>query len=437
MTGRVGSRWGVAGWRSGSRSRWWAGVEWWAGRRGYLALGVLCAGVTAFVATVPYHRDWFDLWVYHDAVSHWTAAEGGVRGAGLYDYRVPGEAYGFTYPPFAALCVLPLSLLSWPVAVVAGVVANLGALALILRRLAGPVIRRHGLDRWTSYILILCMLALLEPVYDSISFGQVNLLLLALVLTDARLLVIGSRWAGIGIGLAAAVKLTPAIFIGYLVVTRRPRAAGTAVAVAAGATLLSVWPAPGASYAYWTSALWDTSRIGDLSYVSNQSWQGVVARLAAPAEPGRLWWVCGVVAVVGAWAYRVDRARAVGDVRGGIALTGAAACLVSPVTWVHHLVWLLPALAVLADRALEPPRRWRPLAVAVAVYVILCSYVVWLWRYDASGVDGFIGSNMFVWTALALLLSLPLRAPDPDLRALSGGPVRPVPERRGAAAATP
>ncbi|MET4920917.1 glycosyltransferase 87 family protein [Streptomyces sp. PSRA5] len=425
MRPRDATRRGTKGWWPASR------------RRRYLLLGVLCAGVTAFVATVPYHRDWFDLWVYYDAVRHWTDAGGGLRGAGLYDYRVPGQVYGFTYPPFAALCVLPLSLLAWPVALTVGIVANLGALALILRRLAEPVIRRHGLDRWTSYTLILCMLALLEPVYDSISFGQVNLLLLALVLTDARLLSTGSRWAGIGIGLAAAVKLTPAIFIGYLVVTRRWRAAGTAVAVAVGATLLAGWLAPGASHAYWTSALWDTSRIGDLSYVSNQSLQGVLARLSAPAEPDRLWWACGVVAVVGAWAYRVDKARTVGDVRGGIALTGAAACLVSPVTWVHHLVWLLPALAVLADRALEPPRRGRPLIAAVAVYVIQCSYVVWLWRYDASGVAGFIGGNAFVWTALALLLTLPVRPPHPALRALSGGPVRPAPEPRAAAAATP
>ncbi|MFD9869829.1 glycosyltransferase 87 family protein [Streptomyces niveus] len=431
MTGRGATRrWSGARFRSGVRR--WSGA-----RRGPLLLGALCAGVTTFVATVPYHRDWFDLWVYYDAVRHWTGAEGGLRGAGLYDYRVPGQVYGFTYPPFAALCVLPLSLLSWPVALTAGIVANLGALALILRRLAEPVIRRHGLDRWTSYTLILCMLALLEPVYDSISFGQVNLLLLALVLTDARLLSTGSRWAGIGIGLAAAVKLTPAIFIGYLVVTRRRRAAGTAVAVAVGATLLALLLAPGASYAYWTSALWDTSRIGDLSYVSNQSWQGVLARLAAPHEPERLWWALGVLAIVGLWAYRVDKARAAGDIRGGIALTGAAACLVSPVTWVHHLVWLLPALAVLADRALEPPRRGGPLTVAVGVYVMLCSYVVWLWRYDASGVDGFVGANAFVWTALALLLTLPLRSPDPEFRALSGGPVRPVPEPRAAAEATP
>lgn len=380
------------------------------GPRGYLLLGVLCGAVALFTATVPYHRDWFDLWVYWDAVRHWTGGGGGLHGAGLYDYRVPGQAYGFTYPPFAALCVLPLSPLSWPVVVAVGVVANLAALAVVLRLLAGPVIRRHGLDRWASYALLLCLLALLEPVYDSVSFGQVNLLLLALVVADARRVADGRRGAGIGIGLAAAVKLTPAIFIGYLLVTRRWRAAATAASVALGATLLGCWASPGASHAYWTSALWDTSRIGDLAYVSNQSWQGVLARLASPDDPSRLWWACGVLVVLGVWAYRVGRARAVGDVRGGIALTGAAACLVSPVTWVHHLVWLLPALAVLTDRALERPRGRGRLTAPVAVYVILCSYVVWLWRFDAGGVGGFLGSNAFVWTELGLLLALPVGA---------------------------
>lgn len=73
---------------------------------------------------------------------------------------------------------------------------------------------------------------------------------------------------------------------------------------------------------------------------------------------------------------------------------------------------------------------------AAGLYVMLCSYVVWLWRYDASGVGGFVGGNAFVWTALALLLALPVRPPHPAFTAPSGGPARPAPERRGAAAAT-
>jgi uncharacterized membrane protein len=83
----------------------------------------------------------------------------------------------------------------------------------------------------------------------------------------------------------------------------------------------------------------------------------------------------------------VPRGAAVGV---AFALTGAAACLVSPVTWVHHLVWLLPALV---------------LARSVVAYLVLCSSVVWLWRFDASGVSGFLGSNAYMWLTLWLLIS--------------------------------
>jgi alpha-1,2-mannosyltransferase len=153
------------------------------------------------------------------------------------------------------------------------------------------------------------------------------------------------------------------------------------VAATAGGWLL----APGPSRHYWTGALWDTGRVGDAAYVSNQSLRGMLARLG---DPGGGWlWPLLVLAVLGVWAYRSHRST---DQLTAFALTGAAACLVSPVTWVHHLVWLLPALVV---------------ARSVVAYVVLCSSVVWLWRFDASGVSGFLGSNAYVWLTLWLLIS--------------------------------
>lgn len=249
------------------------------------------------------------------------------------------------------------------------------------------------------------MLALFEPLRDTFSFGQVNLLLLALVLADAWLLATGrGRWAGVGIGLAAAVKLTPAIFIGLLLLARRWRAAGLATAVAAAATVAAAWIAPAASRFYWTEALWDTSRIGRLDYVSNQSLQGVLARLVAPHEPSRAVWAALVLAVLCVWAWRVRTAVRTEDWTAAFALTGLTACLVSPITWVHHLVWLLPSFAVLL-------RHRRLLPLAAALYVLLCSSVVWLWFDDASGIGGFVGSNTYVWITLGLLLWLPVGQP--------------------------
>lgn len=362
--------------------------------RGRLALVlVLATAVAVFTATVPLLRDFFDLRVYHGTVDSWIH-----HGGGIYDYRVPGTTYGFTYPPFAALAMLPMALLGLSAAVVVCLLLDLVALTVVLRILAAGAGRRPGVYGWA---LTLCLLALFEPLRDTVSFGQVNLLLLALVLADGRLLATGrGRWAGVGIGLAAAVKLTPALFIGLLLLGRRWRAAGVATAVAAGATALAARVVPDASRFYWTDAMWDTTRVGRLAYVSNQSLQGVLARLG---EPDRTVWAAAVLLVLGVWAWRTRRALAAADWTAAFALTGLAACLVSPVTWVHHLVWLLPSFAVLL-RAGHP-------RVAGALYAVLCTSVVWLWTDDASGLAGFLGSNAYVWITLGLLLALPTGQP--------------------------
>ncbi|WP_430378746.1 glycosyltransferase 87 family protein [Streptomyces sp. B1-3] len=380
--------------------------------RGRLLLVLaVAAAVTAFTATVPLLRDWFDLRVYHGAVDTWIH-----HGGRLYDYRVPGTPYGFTYPPFAAVAMVPMALLGLRTAIAVGLLLNLAALALVVRLLTGRAWRRLG---WYGCTLGACALALFEPLRDTFSFGQVNLLLLALVLVDARLLATGrGRLAGVGIGLAAAVKLTPALFIGLLLVTRRWRAAAVATVVALAATGFAAVVAPDASRFYWTDAMWDTTRVGRLDYVSNQSLQGILARLG---ETDRAVWAVAVLLTLCVWAVRARRAAAAQDWTAAFALTGLTACLVSPITWVHHLVWLLPSFAVLV-RAGHP-------RIAGALYAVLCTSVVWLWFDDASGVDGFLGSNTYAWITLGLLLWLPVgqpRAARPNL-ALSARAIDPAP----------
>lgn len=176
-----------------------------------LVLAVV-AVVTAFTATVPLLRDWFDLRVYYGTVHTWLH-----HGGRIYDYQVPGTTYGFTYPPFAAVSMAPMAYVGLGTAIVGALVLNLAALGVVLRILAGPGWRRYG---WFGWALVACGLALFEPLRDTFSFGQVNLLLLALVLGDGWLLSTGrGRWAGVGIGLAAAIKLT-------LGAVHRPVAAG-------------------------------------------------------------------------------------------------------------------------------------------------------------------------------------------------------------------
>ncbi|MER7589229.1 glycosyltransferase family 87 protein [Micromonospora sp. NPDC127501] len=392
---------------------------------------VLAAAVTGFLAVAAVRHGFFDLKVYYGALTWW------VRDGGeIYDYLKPGTQYGFTYPPFAALVMLPMAYLPWTAAIVVSVLASVATTTVLIWWLVDPIARRAGWTRWFALAVALCLAAAFEPMRETVNFGQVNTLLLFLVAVDLlRLLPVGNRWAGVGIGLATAIKLTPGVFIVYLLVTGRWRAALTASGTAAGVSLLAAALFPDASREFWTEALWNTGRVGELAFVSNQSLRGVVARLD-PEHPSTLLWLLLVLGTLALWAWRSRAAVAAGDEATGLALTGAVMCLVSPVTWVHHLVWLLPALILLVDNAMAAPagRRRQVLLVAATIgYALLISRTVWLWEKDFTGVDGFLGSNAYVWVSLALLAFLPIRrwlTPNGSAVEASGVPQLDQPDRR-------
>jgi alpha-1,2-mannosyltransferase len=361
-------------------------------RKQALLVFVAAVAVGVFLVTVPTFRHFFDLGVYRGAVRYWL-----LDGGELYDFRYQDSVYGFTYPPFAALVFAPLLAMSWPVAVAISIATNAAAVAVLLRWYLVPALRRNGWPVWTPCAFAFLAIAVFEPARDTFSFGQINLVLLLLVCADLRALHGDRRWAGVGIGIATAIKLTPALFIGYLIVARRYRAAAAAAGTAAGATAFAAIVAPDASRIFWTEALWDTDRVGNLGYVSNQSLRGVVARLDLPA----VWWLAVATAVLVVWFACVRRA----DEVTGFALTGVVACLISPVTWVHHLVWLLPALFLLVGDALDRRDPYRVAGLAVG-YVVLSSSVVWLWWAGTEGWLAAIGSNTYVWISLGLLAAV-------------------------------
>lgn len=381
-----------------------------------IALAVL---VTGFLSVAAVRHGFFDLRVYYGALHHWVRADGEI-----YDWLMPDSKYGFTYPPFAALLMLPMAYLPWHAAIVISVTITVLASALLIWWLVDPIAQRVGWTRWFALAVMLCLAAAFEPMRETVNFGQVNMLLLFLVAADLLWLVAPvtpwgrrlprryRRFAGIGIGLATAIKLTPGIFIVYLLVTRRWLAAVVASGTAAAATLLAAAVAPDASREFWTTALWETDRVGSLSFISNQSWQGVVARLD-PDHPSRLFWLLLVLATLAVWVWRVRAVAAAGDEATGLALTGVVAGLISPVTWVHHLVWLIPALILLVDNAYAAPagsrRRRALLGFAIFAYLILISRLVWIWERRFDGALGFLGSNFYVWISVALLLLLPVR----------------------------
>jgi alpha-1,2-mannosyltransferase len=141
-----------------------------------------------------------------------------------------------------------------------------------------------------------------------------------------------------------------------------------------------------------------------------------VARLHE-ADPSTLLWGASVLAVLVVWAIRVRRAVAVGDEATGFALTAVVGCLVSPITWVHHLVWLMPAILLLLDRAVattDPRRRKRLWGFTIFSYLLLCSRLVWTFADRWGSPLTWLASNAYVWISLALLIALPIRTPAPQ-----------------------
>jgi alpha-1,2-mannosyltransferase len=380
-----------------------------------IGLFVLAIGASVVLAT---WRDFFDLSVYYGAVRYW--AQGGF----LYDFVAPNSTYGFTYTPFAAMVMLPVALVPWPVAIVASCAATIVATVLLVYWFVDPVARRHGWVPWYAVGVVVACAVAFDPLRETFLFGQVNMYLVALVGFDLLLLTQrGSRFAGVGIGLATALKLTPGVFLIYLLVTGRWRAALTASSAAAGATMVGAALAPDASQVFWADALWNTDRVGQADYISNQSLHGAVARIN-PLDPSTVLWLLAVAVVLAVWVVRVRRAAAVGDEKTGFALTGVVTCLISPITWVHHLVWVMPALLVLLDRALAAsrargdgagdrvPTAGRQRAwlwgLLIASYVVLGSRVIWAFDDRWTNPLVWFVSNAYVWVSLALLLALPI-----------------------------
>ncbi len=337
---------------------------------------------------------YFDSKVYHGAIQYWFR-DGGM----VYDFLRPGTPYGFTYPPFAGLVMAPMAYLPILLVAVVATLATIATTALLVWWLARDFLERRGWADWRGITVAVLLGLLFEPVRETITFGQVNTLLLALVTADMLFGVArGRAWAGVGIGLAVAIKLTPGVFLLYLLVTRRWRALATAIGSAAGATLLAGALFPDQSREFWTSALWDTNRVGLLHYLSNQSERGLLARLPLDTVESTIWAVA-VLATLAAWGWRVYHAP--DDIVGGLALTGVLGCLISPVTWIHHCVWLIPALI----RCLDLGRPY----LGISAYILMTSHLTWWWEKRPRPPLELLGGNIYVWFSLALLFWTPLR----------------------------
>lgn len=350
---------------------------------GLSAFAVALGGYVAFIATQPVDH-WLspvDLHVYR--LGGEVAA--GLRprylklAAPLYDW--PGHGLKFTYTPAAALVFTLLALPSWAVLLKLSIAVSMAAMVAGIWFTLGGLGYRAGAARIGGTLLLAAVLLWIEPVQRTLYLGQVELALMALVMWDLSQPQ-SRRWQGAGVGLAAGIKLVPLIFIPYLLLTRRFLQA----AVATGAFLATIIAGfivlPADSRVWWLDGLFfRAGRTGFAGWEGNQSLQGLITRLAGSIAGGRVTWLilavvtmaCGVVA-----SAALDHA---GHWMAGVLTCALTGLLVSPISWDHHWVWVVPGVTVLAVYAVRTRgrARWAYLGSAAVLTAVFGAWPGALW----------------------------------------------------------
>jgi hypothetical protein len=276
-------------------------------------------------------------------------------GGALYDYPLEG-GYGFTYPPFAAIVLRPLTWLdtrttglTWLTLCVLLAVVVVG-LVVAMRR--WPVSR---VARLAAFGLAAGAFLGSVQVQSDLITGQVNLVLALLVILDVGRFV-PDRFRGVLVGLAAAIKLTPMIIWGWFLLTRQWHALASSVGVFGAAGAFAWFVLPRDSLRYWTDALLDTGRVGDVELRFNTSVMGVLARAGVEGSARTLLWLLlgGVLVLAAYW--NAHRAREADDHVAAAILLGCAAVVATPIAWPHHQIWLPLAGIVLVLREARVPR---------------------------------------------------------------------------------
>ncbi|WP_233508228.1 glycosyltransferase 87 family protein [Spongiactinospora gelatinilytica] len=398
-----------------------AAWRWWAWPPAVLLVAAAVAPLVGYWLFNVDDQRLVDLDVYR------TGGQAILDGRPLYDFITPApQLLPFTYPPVAGLLATPLAALSWPVAQWVWTVGIFLALAVTVghafrrvmtRATTRALTRGNGLLSGLATPLLFAALMIactyLMPIRDQVRFGQVDILLVALCLADC---VARRPWwpRGLLIGIASAVKLTPGVFLIYLLITswgrdhdrEQRRTLYVAVLTAGLLTVLPFLVIPQDAAQFWFSALLDSDRLGANTGTTNQSMRGMLLRLYWPEPLSTGLWLA-LVAAVGWYGFRRAReALATGDTLTAVALTALMAVLLSPVAWIHHLAWVVVMLGALVGDGRDRVRLW----VAGGVWLYYVVPIPW-WGVTiraaeipvVSPVIGRIVQNAFGLGALGLV----------------------------------
>jgi len=379
---------------------------------------ILIAGAVAFAAVLamwviyaerhPLGYTLFpvDLGVYRDGgliVRHISPPYDGKLANPLYDWPLKNEALKFTYTPFAALFFAFVSFVPWSILPRLSQVVNLVALLAATWCTMGALGYQDRRVRAGGALLGAAAGLLTEPVFRTMYLGQINLLLMALIIWD--LCQPDSRkWKGIATGFAAGVKLVPLIFIPYLLLTRKFRQAAVALASFLGTVILGFVILPGDSRDWWFHGLFiQDGRTGFVGWGGNQSMRAIATRLAGSINEATVPWVVAVLVVTVLGLLCAAMLGRAGHTMLGLLMTALIGLLDSPISWDHHWVWVVPGMMVAvhyAVRAWQAGRRGGAVGCAAIAAGMLLVFAPWpgsLWSVHTTGPGNF--THGLIWAA--------------------------------------
>ncbi|MEU9828667.1 glycosyltransferase 87 family protein [Micromonospora chersina] len=376
-------------------------------------VAMLAASLAAYVAFLRDHP-----FVGTDFMMYLGATHAFLDGHPVYQLGYTSMGLPYTYPPITLPFLVPLTWFDDRVALnlmnTLGVLAMLAALWFTTRMLGYEGTRgRLGLVAAIGAVLVWT-----EPLQRNLGLGQINILVMLLVVADLALSD-RSRFKGVGIGAATATKLLPGLFVLYLLLTRRIRAAIVATGTFVGLTLLGAIIQPGGSYDYWlTGRAFDSHRVLMIlspRYGGNQSLQGFTARLLETDQQNTIWWMLSVAVVLVAGLALATALQRHGEEAMAMVVVGVTTLLISPVSWSHYWIWIGPLAVVLVDVVRRCHGRARVLAGVVAVAAIL-PFLMWpgpyrgqviprglIWKSGTlDGLDRRLAVDAYVPTVLVL-----------------------------------
>jgi alpha-1,2-mannosyltransferase len=317
----------------------------------------------------------------------------------------------YTYPPMWAAVMALIAWLPWRSVDVAWTLLDLALLCWVVRVSYARFIDRLGERRWIAWACLVAVCGFTAPVLSVFDLGQLGLVLMALVLADTMRTSRLPR--GMLVGVATAIKLLPGVFVLYWAVTKRWRAALVASATAVGLWVVTALVRPGISSTYWFHEAIHTDRAGDAADVFNQSLNGMLQRIGWTSTAV---WAVAAVAVLVVGLRRAREAHLVDDELAAVALVGLAGVLASPISWVHHAVWIVPVSGVLLG---DGRTRGRWIAWGATMLLFLADVPLWGRAGVSVGAFHVLTENAFVIALVVLLVMLPIdrdpeRAEEPD-----------------------